>query len=63
VIKRRGEPAVTDATAVARVRLRPRVACQSANEWRSLKSHVNPGVVEVELAPGASEFVELTRAD
>ncbi|HXP61951.1 MAG TPA: hypothetical protein VN829_15755, partial [Dongiaceae bacterium] len=62
VIKKPNEPAVTDATAVARVRLKPRMTCQSTREWRSLRRHDNPAVVEVELGPGAVEFIELTPA-
>lgn len=61
VIKRPDRPLVTDATAVARVRLKPRMTCQSAREWRSLRRHDNPGSVQVELGPGAVEFVELTQ--
>jgi hypothetical protein len=62
VTKKPGEPAVTDAAAVARVRVRPQMPCQSAREWRALRTHDNPAVVEVELGPGAVEFVELTPA-
>ena len=62
VIKKPNEPAVTDPAAVARVHLKPRMTCQSAREWRSLRRHDNPGVVEVELGPGAVEFIELTLA-
>lgn len=60
VLKQPDQPAATDATAVARVRLQPRTACSSAKEWRSLKTHDRPGAVEVELGPGAIEFVEFT---
>ncbi len=58
VIKRPDQPAVTDQTAIARVRLKPRVTCGSAKEWRSLVTHANPSLVEVELGPGGIEFVE-----
>ena len=60
VIKKPNEPAVTDPAAVARVRLKPRITCQSASEWRSVRRHDNPDVIEVELGPGAVEFIELT---
>ncbi len=62
VTKKPGEPAATDAAAVARVRVRPQMPCQSAHEWRALKTHDDPAFVEVELGPGAVEFVELTSA-
>jgi hypothetical protein len=58
VIKRPDQPAVTDAAAVVRVRLKPRVPCQSAREWRSGRTHDNPGSIDVEVGPGAVEFVE-----
>jgi len=62
VIKKPGEAAITDRSAVARVRLKPRVRCVSAGEWRSLRKHEKPDAVEVELGPGAVEYVEFTLA-
>ena len=58
VIKQRGQPAVIDAAAVARVRLKPRVPCLAAVEWRSHRAHDHPVVLDLELGPGQTEFVE-----
>jgi hypothetical protein len=41
-----------------RVRLEPKVPCAAAREWRSNRPHERPGIVELELGPGAIEFVE-----
>jgi hypothetical protein len=58
VIKRRDQPAEIDPTAVARVRLESKVPCKSATEWRSNRRHPNPGVLSLEVGPGAVDFVE-----
>jgi hypothetical protein len=60
VIKKPDRPAVIDAKAIARVRLKPRVSCQFAKEWRSLRTHDDPSLVDVELGPGGIEYVEFT---
>jgi hypothetical protein len=58
VIKQPELPAVIDPAAVVRVRLEPKVPCAAAREWRSNRPHERPGIVELELGPGAIEFVE-----
>ena len=58
VVKQRDQPAVIDPTAVARVRLTCRMPCKSVTEWRSGRVHDNPGALNLELGPGATEFVE-----
>lgn len=58
VIKRRDKPAVLDPAAIARVRLTTRTACQTATELRSGQVHEAPGVLNLELGPGAVEMVE-----
>ena len=58
VIKKGDQPAVIDPTAVARVRLKSRVPCKSATELRSNRVHDNPDVLDLEVGPGAVEFVE-----
>ena len=58
VLKRPDQPAVTDAAAVARVRLKSKVASNEVKAWRSLRTHGAPGLVELELGPGQIEFVE-----
>ncbi len=58
VIKKPDQPALIDPTAIARVRLKPKDACQTAREWRSGKTHQNPGDLHLELGPGAIEYIE-----
>ena len=58
VIKKPGEPAVTDATAVAQVRLKSKLRSKTARESRSGRVHENPGVLSLAVGPGAAEFVE-----
>ena len=58
VIKKPGELAVTDATAVARVSVKSKLSCKFAKELRSDRVHANPGVLDIEVGPGAVEFVE-----
>jgi hypothetical protein len=58
VIKTRDQPAITVATAIARVRLTPKLPCQAATELRSNRVHDHLGVVNLEVGPGAVEFVE-----
>lgn len=60
VIKKPDQPAVIDPAAVARVRLSSRVACRSAREWRSSRTHTEPKQITVELGAGAVEYVEFT---
>jgi len=58
VIKKRDQPAIIDATAVARVRLKAKVPCHSVVEWRRNRPHQPGDSFELELGPGAVEFVE-----
>jgi hypothetical protein len=62
VSKKPDQPAVIDEGAVARLRLNPRVAFRTAREWRSSRVYDRPGVIELELAAGAIEFVEFAEA-
>ena len=63
IIKRPDQAAVVDPTAVVRVRLKSRMNCQSAREWRSLRTYDKPNLINIELGPGGIEFVELTAAE
>ena len=58
VTKQRDQPAVIDPTAVARAQIKSRIPCKSATEWRSGHVHDKPGLLSLELGPGAVEFVE-----
>jgi hypothetical protein len=58
VIKKPYEPARVEPAAVARVRLKPRMACRAATLWRAGTTQTNPASVDVELGPGGVEFVE-----
>ena len=62
VIKKPDQPAETDAAAVARVRLKPRIPCGTARELRSGRVHEKPENVDLEIGPGAVEFVEFLDA-
>jgi len=63
VIKKPSQPAVIDAQAIAHVHLQSIVACQTAQEWRSGKTHASPGPVDLDLGPGGIEYVEFTAPD
>ena len=58
VIKKPGEPAITDTNAIARVVLRPRVRCASAREWRSNQTYPRTREIRLEVGPGQSAFIE-----
>ncbi len=58
VIKKRDQPAVVDGTAVARVRLKCKIPCKTATEFRSNRVHEKVGELDLEVGPGAVEFVE-----
>ncbi len=60
VSKKPGSPATVDASAVARVTLRAPEGYPCAKEWRSGRAHEPAATVQIELGPGASEFVEFT---
>lgn len=62
VAKQPTQPAVVDAAAVARVRVQFKVPCRSAREWRSGRIVDRPTELNLELAPGSVEFVELVEA-
>ena len=60
VIKKPDQPAVVEPKAVAQVVLKPRMSCVSVREWRSgIETQLIRGV-QVEVAPGGTEFVEFT---
>jgi hypothetical protein len=58
VIKKPDRPAVSDPKANTRVRLNLKVVCASATKWRSGKTHPKPVDVQLNLGPGAIEYVE-----
>jgi hypothetical protein len=58
VIKKRDQPAIIDPATVARVRLKCKPPFKSATELRSNRVHEKPGVLNLDLGPGAIEFVE-----
>jgi hypothetical protein len=59
VIKKPDRAAMIDPQAVAHVTLKAANRCASAIEWRSRRKHERPRQIELTLAPGTSEFVEL----
>jgi hypothetical protein len=59
IVKKPGEPQVTDPNAIARVLLKPTIRCASAKEWRSNSTYPNPEEIRVEVGLGQSVFVEL----
>lgn len=60
VVKKPGEAAMVDPQAIAHVRLQSKVRCSQAVEWRSGRIHRGAEVVELDLGPGAVEYVEWT---
>ena len=58
VSKRGNQPAVIDASAVARVQLRPRFLATASTAWRSGKRFQPTETIHVELGPGTTEFIE-----
>ncbi len=58
VVKKPSQPATTDSTATARIRLQPKVSVRSVNEWRSGRKQLRGEPIEIEVGPGAVEFVE-----
>jgi len=62
VAKKPFEPATVDPSAVAKVRVRPKLDVTSAREWRSGKNHPGSRIIDVELPPGATEYLEFTEA-
>jgi len=59
VIKKPDQPAQVDAKEIAQVQLRSAVKCYYAKEWRSQRTHENPGTLNVTVPPGSTEFVEI----
>lgn len=62
VVKEGRKPAVVHPEVVARVKLLPRMAWGRAKEWTSGQSWPEGAVVEVEIPPGESRFVEFATA-
>lgn len=58
VIKKKDQPAVVDPAAIARVRLKPRFSCSRVVELRANRVRENPAAFEVQIGPGAVEFVQ-----
>ena len=58
VSKRGNQPAVIDPNGKIRVRLNPKFTWSKAIEWRGGKSYTPGSPLELELGPGAVEFVE-----
>ena len=52
------DPAVVDATAVAHVQLQFKLPCKTALEIRANRIHNTPGVLTLDIGPGAVEYVE-----
>jgi hypothetical protein len=46
--------------AVARVRLRPRVVSTAAREWITGRNLGTAGVLDIEVPPGESRYVEFS---
>ncbi len=62
VAKKPAEPALTDPTAIARVRVRPRRPVTAIKEWRSERA-LTPGAdLTIEIGPGQTRFVEFLEA-
>jgi hypothetical protein len=59
VAKKPGTPAMTDATAIARVELHSRIQYISAREWRSNRNYKANEPMQLEVGPGRSIFIEL----
>ena len=60
VAKQGNQPTVIDPDAKAGVRLRPRFLAAPAHEWRSGRRHLPAPTYDIDLGPGAIEFVEFT---
>jgi hypothetical protein len=58
VVKRPGTPAVTDPAVIAHVHLKLRVPWTQARAWRAAKTRVSGEVIDVEVGPGRTEYVE-----
>jgi hypothetical protein len=61
VVKFRDKPAVMDPRAVVHVRLEPKMACARATELRANRTHQNPGIIDLEIGPGGTEFLDFHR--
>jgi len=59
VAKKPDQPATTDACAIARVVLHPRIRWAAAREWRSNRAYAKPNDLRLDVGPGQSVFVEL----
>jgi hypothetical protein len=58
VTKFPNQPAVIDSSAVAKVRLVPKLPFQAIRDWRSGEYFKHPSQLDIALGPGAVEFVE-----
>lgn len=58
VAKKPNEPATVDASAVAHVRVRPKLEFTAAQTWRSGKSYPSGGWIDLEIPPGEVEYLE-----
>jgi hypothetical protein len=58
IIKKPDQPAVTDPTAIVHIALRPKVHYSFARIWRGGKTNKHPNLIEIEMAPGSTEYVE-----
>ncbi len=58
VSKRGDRPAVVDPNAGIRVTLKPGIPLGSAVSWRSGRTYPAKGAIEVELGPGAVDYIE-----
>ena len=58
MVKKPDQPAVVDARAIAHVRLKAKVQCETVSELRSNRVHNKPEILEIEVGPGAVELVE-----
>ena len=59
VAKKPDQPAATDASAIARVVLRPGIRFNTAREWKSNRFFSRKDPLHFEVGPGQSAFVEL----
>ena len=60
VVKEGRKPAVVHPQVIARVKLTPRFAWKQASEWETRSPLPKSEVVELEIPPGESRFVEFT---
>jgi hypothetical protein len=59
VAKKPGEPAVVDKSAMAKVKIIPKVAVAKAREWRTGQEWTSDPAINVQIPPGETRFVEV----